>query len=98
MLENDGKNVLHLLNWAHLKRYVYELIKLRTHVSPSAIEDDATIYALTLWLTWMTSSRGEVIVLKYYDCVFDILFDPQKHSKRRIPRSQGKYLVFYILC
>jgi hypothetical protein len=75
MLENDGQNVLHLLNWAHLKRYVYELIMRRTNVSPSAIEDDATVYALTLWLMWMTSSRGTVIVLEYYDCVFDILFD-----------------------
>lgn len=75
MLENDGKNVLHLLNWAHLKRHLSALMMLRTHASPRPIGNDATVYALALWLLWMTSSRGIVIVLERYDCLFDVLSD-----------------------
>lgn len=75
MLENDGKNALQLLKWAHLERHLSSLMMLRTRASPRPIENDATVYALTLWLLWMTSSRGIIIILERYDYLFDVLSD-----------------------
>ncbi|KAF8622009.1 hypothetical protein AX15_007363 [Amanita polypyramis BW_CC] len=57
MLENDQKNVDHLLNWANLKRHLYALIIARAQAPPRPINEDSTLYALTTWLLWMTSSR-----------------------------------------
>ncbi|KAK2462955.1 hypothetical protein APHAL10511_005007 [Amanita phalloides] len=59
MLENDGKNMLHLLQWARLKQLIYALMIARAHAprQQDMSENDTTIYALAIWLMWMTSSR-----------------------------------------
>ncbi|PFH46019.1 hypothetical protein AMATHDRAFT_156930 [Amanita thiersii Skay4041] len=58
--ENDGKNEQQLLNWARLRRYLNSLMVARAHGPPQPIETDTTVYALTTWLMWMTSSRGVI--------------------------------------
>lgn len=68
MLENDGKNELHLLNWANLKRYLVTLIVARVHVPPQVIDTDPTLYALTIWLLWMSSSR-ETLKTEYPEII-----------------------------
>lgn len=61
MLESDGRNESQLIEWANLPAYLYQVIAYRAavrHGSSSLWFSESEGTALTIWLIWMTSSKG----------------------------------------
>ncbi|KAH7911693.1 hypothetical protein BJ138DRAFT_1113010 [Hygrophoropsis aurantiaca] len=62
MLENDGRNEAQLFEWAVLSRWVHSVILHRMHASPESGSSwmfDTVGTSLSLWLLWMSNSKGK---------------------------------------
>lgn len=61
MLENDGRNERHLVEWARLYQYLHKFTIIRfvaSRADPSSWFNDSEVTALTLWLWWMIFFPG----------------------------------------
>lgn len=65
MLENDGRNERHLLDWAYLYQYLHKFTIARfgagRNDSASWFKDSEAT-ALTLWLWWMIFWPGPLLI------------------------------------
>ena len=65
MMEGDGRNETHLIDWAGIREYLMMIILRQARGAENfsrTWSSENVENALVVWLLWMTSSPGELSV------------------------------------